>query len=151
MSNPSPPPPRRNPVLIGATVAIGALVIAALISGYMLFSYAGDYGQRVAAPLATAAAALSTPADLPSPAPAYDPSITPVITPLTGKPVIARSNITLLVGPFADAPPVKGSDGSLVTLAQGNGAIAIASTSDGWQMLRLDNGDEGWSPPDATE
>ncbi len=147
MSN--PPPSRRNPVLIGATVAIAALVVAALVSGYMLFSYVGDYGQRVAAPLATAAAALTTPADLPSPAPAYDPSITPVVTQLIGRPVIARSNVTLLVGPFTDAPPVKASDGTLVTVAQGHGAIAIASTSDGWQMLHLDNGAEGWVPPDA--
>jgi hypothetical protein len=145
------PPPRRNPVFVIAIAAIAVLGLVALVSGYLLFSYLGSYNQRVAAPVATVAAALSTPADLPSPEPGYDPSITPVITPLSGKPVRARRDLTLLVAPFHDAPPVNGRDGAPITLAQGSGAIAIASTSDRWQLLRLDNGAEGWAPPDALE
>ncbi len=145
------PPSRRNPVLIGAIVAIALLALVALVSGYLLFSYVGNYDQRVAAPMATAAAALATPADLPSPEPAYDPSITPVITPLSGQPVIARRDVILLVGPFKDAPAVNDSDGAPAILAQGKCATAIASTSDGWQMLRLDSGAEGWAPSDVLE
>ena len=145
------PSTQRNPVLVGAIIAIVALALVALVSGYLLFSYVGGYSQNVAAPIATVAAALSTPADQPNPQPAYDPSITPVITPISSLPVIARRDVTLLVGPFKDAPPVIGSDGVSVVLAQGHGATAIASTGDGWQWLRLDSGAEGWVPPDALE
>ncbi len=146
-----PAPPQRNPLLLAAIVAIALLAVVALVSGYLLFSYIGSYNQRVAAPVATVAAALSTPADLPSPEPGYDPSITPVITPISGKPVRARHDLTLLVAPFHDAPPVNGRDGAPITLAQGSGTLAIATTAEGWQLLRLDNGAEGWVPPDAVE
>jgi hypothetical protein len=145
------PSPARNPVLIGALAAIAALFVVLLISGYLFFSTLGSYSQRVAAPIATVAAALATPADLPSPEPAYDPSITPVITPISGRPVVARRYVSLLLGPFKDAPLMSGSDGVPIMLAQGDGATLIATTDTGWLMLRLDSGAEGWVPLDAVQ
>ncbi len=143
---------RRNPILVAAIVGIALLSIVLVVSGWLLLTSLGSYSQRVAAPVATVAAALSTPAEPPTPdASHYDPSVTPVVTPLASHPGRARHDLILQVAPFADAPTLTAADGSPLTVPQGNVVTLIATTADGWAQVQLDSGTQGWCRAEGVE
>lgn len=141
----------RNPIVIGTIVVIAVLVIVLLVSGYLLFGYLSSYQQRVAAPIATTVALLSTPVEPPTPADEYSPDVTPLATPLPSKPAVVRHDVSLQVAPYAAAPLRLAANGTPVKLVQGEGVIVLAVTERGWWQVRLEDGAEGWVPSDALQ